>query len=243
MAVRIPKELADALGTSTDPAAFYRACFRKMSSPMRELMTRATGRLGVTHVDTPSQADPKRKHRIGLVPKASDGVDQLGLRFAMLAFKVPRGAETLADEARRMAMGLKRGLEGDVEVDRALLPPMHPHAARFLEGDPAARSLFGVDDAILLGILAAAVPVLIALIPFMLPMLIDAGNMLFETIGSSVKIPGITAPSVAEEKAAAEAAAARAAQDQSKKRNLMIAAAVLVVVLGGVAYYRSRQAG
>lgn len=246
--MKIPKELADALGTPQDPIAIYRAAFRKLTSPLRELLTRAAQRAKVTHVDTPSQADPKRKHRISLVPKASDSPDELGLRFAMFARKVPNGPEILLDEARRMAMGLRRGLEGDPPVDTSLLPPMHPHAARFLEG--GSRSFIeGIPLptptdvlALTVAILPILVPVLIAAIPFVLPMLIDAGNLLFETIGANVKIPGITGPS-AEEEAAARAAALKAEQDSKRKRMFLIAGAVVAVVLVGVAYYRSRQAG
>lgn len=214
---RVPKELADAWSLPQDPAAFFRGVMRKGKAPIVELINRTRARLGVDHYDAPDQRNPKLVHRLSLKASTKDNPDELGLRFAVLAFRVPKGGETLADEARRMALGLKRGLDGEY------LGP----DARALMGTgihPDARSLFGIDDAILLGILAAAAPILVAIVPFVLPMLLDAAEGLFATIAPGTTLPGST--KAKEEEAAAEAEARAAAEGRQKQklmRNVMIA--------------------
>ena len=234
---RVPKELAEAWGLSTDPAAFFRGVMRKGKKPIVELINRTVSRLGVDHYDAPDARDKKKRHRLSLKASTSDNPDELGTRFAIIATKIPKGGETLADEARRMALGMKRGLDGEY------LGP----DARALMGSgihPDARSLFGVDDAILLGILAAAAPILIAIVPFVLPMLLDAAEGIWRTLtgDEEATIPGSTADAERQAREEGEAAAAAAA---AKRKDLMtkvgIAGAVVIGI--GIIWYVVKQKG
>jgi hypothetical protein len=166
--VSIPRELRDALDLhddTPDANAFAMALFRKGKNTIRTLHNRAVARSGLRSVVV---NDGPRRKRVKLYSPAGDTPAKLAARFAVLA---SRRAPLILDEAARMAVGLPPGPRGLDETIDPRLVQAHSGAARHLL-DPLTLSI--------------AIPILVALIPVVLPMLLQWGGDAAETIGAAV---------------------------------------------------------
>lgn len=170
-AVSLPREIRDFLDLHDerpDAGAFAMAIFRKASGPLRAVHNRAVSRSGVRAVTI---NDGPRRKRIRLRSPAGDTPAKLAARFAVL---VARRPDLVLDEARRWVLRMPQGPRG---LDGETLDP------RIADAAARPRHLFGIDDAILIGI---AVPILVAVIPQILPMLLQWGGDAAQTIGAAV---------------------------------------------------------
>lgn len=217
--LKIDPAIKKAFGLSSDdPHAAVQAIFRKANKPIRKAHNRAVQRSGlvIVTVDDADPDTPGQQHgKIKLKAKASDSPGELAAKVGTL---IARGhGDLLVDEARRimlnMPVGPKKGrrLEGDSHggggIERvsdstmAILYPsldtrrMYP------------RGLFGIDDAIFFGLV---VPLLIALIPIVLPMVIEWGKDAFDMA------PGKAPGDVHEGEPGSEEAGADAPLDAAK---------------------------
>lgn len=159
MAFRMPAPL-DQL--SPDPTAFMLEAVKRFRRPFIDTVNRTAARLGKTAFDVHEGGDPSRKitHRIPLQATTSTPDATIALQFATLGLM---NVGALVDEARRVALNQPHGLEGDVGFE-----------GRF----PTQRelSLFGIDDAVIvgfLGVMVAFAPLLAIVIPIVLPALIS----------------------------------------------------------------------
>jgi len=205
VAISLPREIQDALDlhdATPDPGAFAMAVFRKLSGPLRTIHNRAAARSKIRAIQV---NDGPRRKRIVLHSPRNDTPAKLAARFAAL---VTRRPDLLADEARRWALGLPRGLDGAEPLDERVAAAATP------------RRLFGVDDVI---IVTVVVPLLIAIIPVILPMILSWGAEAVASIGGA--IPG--AP-VTEEPGGSEDSDAWFG---FAPEHVMIAAAAVVVVI------------
>jgi hypothetical protein len=202
--------LADMFGK--DPAAFVLGLAKKTSSQSRTLLRRVASRTGKLSYTFPT---PSGTRKVTATPDSKADANQIALTLALCALDSPA---TMQEEAGRMATGLPvkpRGLTGYT---------VYPLG---LAGSP--RGLFGIDDALILGI---AVPILAAIAGTVLPTLISAASNVVQTV------LGGGGPSAEE-----QAAAAKAKADAAKKKQMTTIAIVAAVVLlgGGVAYVSMRK--
>ena len=205
VAISLPREIQEALDlhdATPDPGAFAMAIFRKLSGPLRTIHNRAAARSKIRAIQV---NDGPRRKRIVLQSPRNDTPAQLAARFAAL---VTRRPDLVADETRRWALGLPRGLDGAEPLDERVAAAAIP------------RRLFGIDDVIIIGVV---VPLLIAIIPTVLPMIMSWGADAVASIGGAA--PG--AP-VTEEPGGAEESADWFG---FAPEHVMIAAAAVVVVI------------
>jgi hypothetical protein len=180
MSVKIPAEITNALGLKTDdPGAVVFAFFKQLTSPLRTLHNRVVQRLDVKTIVIEDN-DPKKagKQRATVTIKASSG-DDPGRLAAKVATLVSRGRGDLyIDEARRMVLGMKvgpkpsKGLDGEEHNEM-----VDPSSLALLAPQMQARGLFGIDDIIIISI---AIPIICALIPIVLPTIIEWGKDVFK---------------------------------------------------------------
>lgn len=165
----LPREVRDALDLHDeriDPGAFFLAAFRKMSAPLRAVANRASHRARLKSVTV--QDGPRRK-RIRVKIRASDSPAVAAAKFAIVATRKPG---IFADEALRFALGQPEGPRGlDEQLDPRIAGAMMP------------RGIFGIDDAILIGVV---VPLLVSVLPTILPMIFQWGGDAFATVGGAV---------------------------------------------------------
>ena len=183
MAVTIPAELAAFLGTK-DPGAVVLAAFRKLTEPLREVHNAVVARSGLSTV-TIADADPKtrgeQKATISLRSGSRDGPAELAAKWAVM---ISRGKGSLyIDEARRRFRPF--GLEGGSDAIEALA------------ANPAVRygaDVRNLDPVTLTIITGVAVPILIAIIPGVLPMILEWGRSAFTFLSGGAGTPGGAVP-------------------------------------------------
>lgn len=189
MAVSIPPELSRALGGAKDPASVVMAMFKRATTPLRAIHNRVAERSGITSIKI-EDADPAKAGKQAAtiaVGKASSDPAKLAAQWA--AMIVVKGKAGLyVDEAKRylakQPIGTSRSLDAEEaqpfdQESIALLSV----GAQMREPDLRThRSLFGIDDVILIGV---GVPILVALIPFVLPMVIEWGKGAFQMISGT----------------------------------------------------------
>lgn len=299
-------EVAQALGAPKDPIAIWNAAFRQLKAPMADFLTRVAERLPVAEIRVKDDDDPKIEHRIKLKPGRMAGASELGLKFAMVATKVPGGAGLLVDEARRFALGQPRGPKartrrslddsdgiagGGHGLDRGVFDlPLRPVASLdsiagiadrplravaslddldvesmcldFLPdevwrqfGQPVAaghvRAASSLDEeartfipiAIAVALIGLASTVLVAIVPIVLPMVMDAGKRFIESMkAGSDPLTAIGDAVDPESKTKRDAAAAAIVEGDDMKRKLMIGGGALaVVVVVGLLVYRASR--
>jgi len=157
------------------------AAFRQLTDPLRELHNAVVARSGLTTV-TITDADPKKrgnqKATIALRSTSRDGPAELAAKFAVLISKGKAGL--YLDEARRrFKIG---GLEGPEDINRALA---FTDGVAYAPG--GARNLDPVTLTIIVG---AVVPLLVAIIPGLLPMILEWGRGAFSFILGGQPVPG-----------------------------------------------------
>lgn len=179
MSVAIPPAVAAFLGTK-DPAAVVIAAFRNLTEPLRDLHNAVVARSGLSTV-TVTDADPKKRGNqratIALRSSSRDGPAELAAKFAVLISR-GKGGLYLDEARRRFKVG---GLEGPEDLNRALA---------FTDGvafQPGAKNLDPVTLTIIVG---AVVPILVAVIPGLLPMVLEWGRNAFSFLSGGQPVPG-----------------------------------------------------
>lgn len=171
-----------------DPAAFMVGFLRDFKTSLADVLRRTVTRTGVTVV-TIDDVDPlksgKQTKKVKTSPVGSDSPLELGLRIAAMVI-AGKGA-VFVDEAQRKARGLPIGPKASKALDEAGEPidideVMSDVELQHVPAGTLHRSLFGIDDAIIIGV---GVPLLIALLPIIIPMLMEAGKAIFEAVSSS----------------------------------------------------------
>jgi len=177
---QLPEPLRTIYGA--DPLAFVAGFLKDFKTSLIDVQNRAVYRSGISTVnvdDVNPNKSGKQKGKLSLTARPNDRPEELGLRIVSLVMAGKGGL--FVDEAQRKARGLprgpksSRGFDGDgVEIDfdevmgdeeLAAIPPSTLH-----------RSIFGIDDAIILGI---GVPLLIAVLPSLIGWLSEAASGLF----------------------------------------------------------------
>lgn len=225
---QITGPLAEIFGK--DPFAFVLNVASKTRKTARELLIRTaqrTGRLDYTF-DT-----PKGKRKISAKPASNANSNQIALTLVLASLDAPA---TMVEEAGRMANGLPakpRGLSGYTVY------PLHfPTGAAFaaeerglVTDESSARGIFGIDDAVILGIV---VPIIAAIAAAVLPGLISAaGGIIKQVTGGGGPTP--------EQQAAAAAAAA--AEEKKKTTITIVVVGVVLVIGAGAVYMAMRKKG
>lgn len=185
MAIAIPAALSQALGGAKDPNAVVMAMFKRATQPLRELHKRVAQRTRIATVRI-EDADPnkagKQAATISVAVASSDPAKLAAQFAAMIVVKGKAGV--YVDESKRMLLRQPPGtsLSLDAEDARpfdaesiALLGVGAQMRADTLSRD-GARSLFVIDDVLLISV---GVPILCALIPLCLPMIIEWGAAAF----------------------------------------------------------------
>jgi len=218
----------------------------------------------------PDDGDPKTTHTIKLLPSSSAGVDEIGLKLAVLGVKVPGGASLLLDEARRIGLGQPRGpvaasFDDDDNYDPHSLdlvddevwrqigkPTAGGYVSQYLRSfdDPHGPELNDKDDhrslapVIVAGIIGAIGAAVVAILPIVLPAVLDAGRRFIDAIKSGVDPVTAVGDVLAGKDPAAEKAAAEAAvvEENDKRTKLLIAGGAAVVVIGLIIYIKKRKA-
>lgn len=164
MATTVTGPLAAKYGK--DPAQFFLNAVKDMAKPFRTLCARMKQRTGIKTFEVESKG---KKGKIDSAPSASQGINVLALAVCLWCIKKPA---QLVDEAGRMATGSQvgKGLDSDT-LD-----------AKQWE---SAKGLFGVDDAILIGLVPLVVA-LIGLAGVVLPILIPAAGEAVKGVGDLV---------------------------------------------------------
>lgn len=260
MAVRIPLELATIMGTD-DPVAVWQKWFREVTAPTRAVLARAVERLGRDEYVATDADDPRKKHRIKLKPGSSSGPDETALKFAIVASKFRNGPALLADEARCVALGMPRGpsaksydglddptgeadkVETITDEDWRTLGTATAGGAitamrRSFDAEPDAE-LRHFEPITMAAVGAIAIPILVAIVPVVLPMVLDAGRRFIENLAASGGDVGKAVQDTASGKSTADeakAAALAAQRAEEEKRQMMIrvgavVAAIVVVVV------------
>lgn len=207
---QITGPLGDMLGK--DPQAFILNLTRKLKTDVRDLLKRVATRTGRISYEFPTI---QGNRKIAASPASNADVPTLALMLALAAIDAPA---TMVEESGRQSAGLPvkpRGLTGYTVFPVGMS-----------SGASGERGLFGIDDALLL---AAAVPILIAIATAVLPGLISAVG----TIVNSV-IKGDQSKATAETQ---QAEAAAVAAEEKKKTTTTIAIVAAVVILGGGGLY------
>jgi hypothetical protein len=174
--VAIPQQLRQLLAVPDDPSAFLIAAFRQWTAPLTTIHNRVITRLNVTRFVV-VDADPRKagNQRAEVRARHSGGdPGQLAVRVA-LAVTQHGAAALYVDEGRRWLAGLPVGSGRSLDLDE--------------NADPLARSRM-LDPITLTIIVGVAVPLICALIPGLLPMVIDWGRGAFSFVtGSNTPAP------------------------------------------------------
>lgn len=197
--------VADMFGS--DPLAFVMNVAKQTSKASGELLRRVAKRTGKLSYTFPTlQGDRK----VAASPPTNASVAQIALTLALCALDAPA---TMQEEAGRMANGLPvkpRGLSGYTVFPLSL------------QGSP--RGIFGIDDAIVLGIIT---PILAAIAAAILPGLIAAASGVITALtGGNKETPEAAAAAAAQQKAA-----------ETQHTLITVGVVVGVLVLGGGAIY------
>jgi hypothetical protein len=186
-------KLAQILGipANADPHTTVAALLQKGLGPITKAYNRAVARSGLRSI-TIEDADPEHagKQRATVDPRIHSGDTwmQAGARIGAFVTHSPVAVELFIDEAKNVMLGLPQGRPAraldsplqDTTSDTTvaiLAPGIHATAGN------GPRGIFGIDDAIVLGV---GVPLLCALIPFVIPFLITVGGTVFSIISSAV---------------------------------------------------------
>ncbi len=185
--VRLDPSLARVLKLPPDtqsPEAIVVAMFKQQAGLLRTLQNRAAHRCSLTTIKI-HDGDPNKSGdqaafidvRVGV----GDGVGEQAMRFAALFLHSPASAMALGDEAARMMTGQPEG-----PPVRALDQPLESQvdATTLAILAPSARGFFGIDDAIILGV---GIPLLCALIPVVIPMLVQLGASAIDMVMNTVE--------------------------------------------------------
>lgn len=190
---QLPEPLRTIYGA--DPLAFVAGFLKDFKNALIDVQNRAVYRSGLTTVNVddinPNKAG-KQRGKMSLTARPNDRPEELGMRMVSLIMAGKGGL--LADEAQRKARGLPRGPKSskgfdadgfEIEIDEvmgddelAAIPPSTLH-----------RSIFGIDDAIIIGI---GVPILIAVLPSLIGWLAEAASGIFSPEGTAP--PPVTNP-------------------------------------------------
>jgi len=193
--------VADMFGS--DPTAFVLNVAKKTRTTARQLLIRVAERTGKLSYEFPT---PQGQRKVTAKPPSNASANQIALTLALCALDSPA---TMQEEAGRMATGLPvkpRGLSGYT---------VYPLG---LQGSP--RGLFGIDDALILGII---VPIIAAIAAAVLPGLISAASGVIQSITGGGQ----------DKEAEAAAAAAQAAAAEEQNTMITVAVVAFVVLLGG----------
>jgi hypothetical protein len=238
----IPPEIAAAFGTK-DPHVLWGRAFDQGFSQLRTLVKRTVERAKIAEYRKPDVRDPGKVHVLRMAVTADDTRNTIALKFALLASPGHLNrAPILLDEARRMSMNLPRGLDGDDLIDAGVYSLVASQVPAGMTFDPDTNEGRSLEPVIMTALIAAVATVLVAIVPLVLPMVVDAAKGAFATVskaiadatGGKLQLPGAdTGPTEAEKAAAIEAEAAAA----RKKKILLLVGAVVVV---GYLYTRKK---
>jgi hypothetical protein len=180
--VNIPAEIRAILQIPNDPAAFVLAMFRTFFSPLRTVHNRVVQRTGITVVEI-ADADPrapgKQRARIAMRDSGNDP-GKLAARVAILVVERGKGA-LYVDEARRWLAGKPVGTSKSLDDDQ--IEPVQTIDPAIVGG---ARTFDPVTLTLIVGV---AVPLLVAILPTVLPMVIEWGKSAFAAITNTPNGP------------------------------------------------------
>jgi hypothetical protein len=189
VSVNIPPEIRRILGIPNDASAFAVAMFRSFFSPLRAIHNRVVERMRVDVVEI-EDVDPlkagKQRARITMRERGSNP-GHLGARVAVMVVQKNAGPIYI-DEARRWLTGQPIGTSRRLDDDEELAPI--PGVDRRLQ---AARTFDPVTLTLIVGV---AVPILVAVIPVVLPMLIELGRSAFSVITDTPSGPAVKGSAV-----------------------------------------------
>ena len=180
MATQIPPELAAVLGTK-DPAAAMMRMFTKATTPLREIHDRVVKRSGVLEVviaDLDPKKAGKQAARISVAKGSTNPATLANQWAAMIVVKGKAGL--YIDEAKRYLLKQPIGTSKSLDAEEA--PTFDRESIDLLQATAAVggfRSLFVVDDVM---IISVGIPILCALIPILLPMIIEWGAGVWQSI-------------------------------------------------------------
>lgn len=174
--MNIPAELRALLQIPNDAAAFVMAMFRSFFMPLRTIHNRVVTRTGIASVEI-ADADPKRagnqRARITMRDNGNDP-GRLAARVAIMIAHKGKG-RLYVDEAVRWASGQPVGTSRSLDDDGAEVTPLRALDRRLM----GARTLDPVTLTLIVGV---GVPLLVAIIPGLLPMIIEWGRGAFTAI-------------------------------------------------------------
>ena len=187
--MNIPAELRFLLQIPNDAAAFVMAMFRTFFTPLRTIHNRVVQRTGIASVEI-ADADPKKAGQERAVITMRDGGADPGRLAARVAIMITQKGKgrLYIDEAARWASGQPVGTtrsldDGGDEVTPLLVRSLD---RRF----SAARTLDPITITLIVGV---GVPLLVAVIPGLLPMIIEWGKGAFSAITNTPTGP-VTGP-------------------------------------------------
>ncbi len=179
----IPLQVRQLLECGNDVNAFAMAAFKRGGAQIRAIHNRVRTRTGITSVEV-EDADPgkagKQRGRIQTLATSSDTAATLAARFVALAWFKGKGF-LYVDEAARFMVGAPVGPRG-LDLDSVEAPALNLDGEGSVDMSKLPRGLFGIDDAILIGVV---VPLLIVALPFIIPMIIEWGKSAFAMIDGS----------------------------------------------------------
>lgn len=225
-----------------DPAAFAIAIFKRGTAALRECLRRSCVRTNLSKI-TIKDANPDKpgaqQATVNLVPSSREPFDRLAAKFATFAMRGPAACVILADEARRMVTGQPIGPRAKALDDPGAVETLDDTSFHLL---PKAKGLFGIDDAIILGV---GVPLLIAVIPFILPMLLELGKGIFDFIGQAAggaKPAGDAPPPPADAANPVDAFADSIGIGTPGKDDTFKVAAIIAALIVGIIILKRRKA-
>ena len=200
----VPAEMAKIFGAS-NPQAFILAVVNRNVGLVRTIHNRVVARTGKHRYIVRDG-----KHRASLVASSPKGDTPARLLARIATVATQNNPSLYADEARRFAMGLPHGLDGEV-YQMEVMP----------------RAIFGVDDAVIL----AAIPVILPLILSAFPMLIEMGKDAFSVVTETVD--GLVGPGTvtAETTPTAAAPDAEVVSESTVQKYGPLAAAFIILAL------------
>ena len=187
-----------------DPQAWAFAVAKAFKQPLDTLLSRVaqrTGKKSVTIKDADPRTPGNQSANISLLPESGDGPAELLLRFCA-AVVVAQEGNILLDEAARMTVNAPRGLDRAFDEDGNALPDalVDMNAIKALAPDAVSagtdfRSLFGVDDALLIGLIPI-VTALIGLAVVLIPIVVTLGGKAVTFIAGDKAhgVPGVFDP-------------------------------------------------
>lgn len=243
MAVVIPAELSRALGGAKDPAAVVMAMFQRATAPLREIHNRVAKRANIDVIKI-EDADPaKAGKQAATIKVASGSSDPARLAAQWASMIVVKGKAGLyVDEAKRYM--LKQPIGASKSLDAEEAQPLDSESIALLSvgsqmREPDLRQVRSLDPITLTILIGVGVPILCALIPIVLPMIIEWGKGAFDMITG--KETGGTAPPPPAESPATDPGAATVTVGgetyQADTTTLLIAGLGLI----GLIWYLKRQ--